>query len=208
RIGHGKQPGSDLKRQRRERGPRDYGQGARRGHIPERRWRSERAARADAGGDTGQDDHEQRLGSRAAIGLDFFVGIRVQHRGPQNPTDEDENHDRHPGPLVSRDRASAKYLALWGISRVSRAIARRRRFDFGDLRSSAGWYAPCPYADIMTMTLFLWYGGLAAAAIAGLWALRWWAMTWGMTSDELRRAWPGDEISPHPIETATRAISI
>jgi hypothetical protein len=60
----------------------------------------------------------------------------------------------------------------------------------------------------MTMTLFLWYGGLAAAAIAGLWALRWWAMTWGMTSDELRRAWPGDEISPHPIETATRAISI
>jgi hypothetical protein len=57
-----------------------------------------------------------------------------------------------------------------------------------------------------THTLF--YSGLAAAVIGGLWTLRHWAMTWGMTRAELRRAWPGDEVSPHPIDTATRGITI
>jgi hypothetical protein len=44
--------------------------------------------------------------------------------------------------------------------------------------------------------------------IGGLSALRSWAMTWGMTRDELQRAWPGDDVSPEPIETATRGITI
>ena len=52
------------------------------------------------------------------------------------------------------------------------------------------------------------YGGLAVTAIAGLWTLRRWAMTWGMTRDELRRAWPGDDVSPQPMEIATRGITI
>jgi hypothetical protein len=52
------------------------------------------------------------------------------------------------------------------------------------------------------------YGGLAVTAIARLWALRRWAMTWGMSRPELRRAWPGDDVSPHPMDIATRGITI
>lgn len=52
------------------------------------------------------------------------------------------------------------------------------------------------------------YGGLAAIAAASLWGLRRRAMTWGATHEELRRAWPGDDVSPHPIDTATRGITI
>jgi hypothetical protein len=57
-------------------------------------------------------------------------------------------------------------------------------------------------------TLTLMSGGLAVTAIAGLWTLRHWAMTWGTTRDELRRAWPGDDVSPHPMDIATRGITI
>jgi hypothetical protein len=57
-------------------------------------------------------------------------------------------------------------------------------------------------------TLTLMSGGLAVTAIAGLWTLRHWAMTWGTTPDELRRAWPGDDVSPHPMDIATRGITI
>jgi hypothetical protein len=57
-------------------------------------------------------------------------------------------------------------------------------------------------------TLTFLYGGLGSAAIGGLWALRRWAMTWGMTNDELRHAWPGDDVSPRPIDTATRGVTI
>lgn len=56
------------------------------------------------------------------------------------------------------------------------------------------------------MSLIL-YGGFGATAW-GLWALRRWAMTWGMTRDELGRGWPGDDVSPHPMETATRGITV
>ena len=59
------------------------------------------------------------------------------------------------------------------------------------------------------MSTQIWfYGGLAVTAIAGLWMVRRWAMTWGMSRHELRRAWPGDDVSPHPMEIATRGITI
>jgi hypothetical protein len=59
------------------------------------------------------------------------------------------------------------------------------------------------------MSVQTWlYGGLAVTAIAGLWMVRRWAMAWGMTRDELRRAWPGDDVSPHPTDIATRGITI
>lgn len=50
---------------------------------------------------------------------------------------------------------------------------------------------------------------VAAVAIsAALWMLRRWAMTWGTTPQDLRRVWPGDELSPEACHVATRAISI
>ena len=49
---------------------------------------------------------------------------------------------------------------------------------------------------------------LGAAAIVALWELRRWALIWGATPTELRREWPGDELSPHAVEISTRAITI
>jgi hypothetical protein len=49
---------------------------------------------------------------------------------------------------------------------------------------------------------------LGAAAIVALWELRRWALIWGATPTELRREWPGDELSPQAVEISTRAITI
>lgn len=50
-------------------------------------------------------------------------------------------------------------------------------------------------------------GGTAVLA-AGSLALRPLFMGWGATEEELKRDWPGDELSPEPRSTATRAITI
>ena len=58
-------------------------------------------------------------------------------------------------------------------------------------------------------TMLIFFGALgAAAAIAAIWEHRRCAMTWGATSSELGRAWPGDELSPHATEISTRAVTI
>src|SRR6185437_12366987 len=62
--------------------------------------------------------------------------------------------------------------------------------------------------NMSTFTIAVVCGGVAVAAIGGLWALRRWAMTWGMSDDELGVTWPGDELSPRPIDVATRGITI
>ena len=49
---------------------------------------------------------------------------------------------------------------------------------------------------------------LGAAAVVALWELRRWALIWGATPTELRREWPGDELSPQAVEISTRAITI
>jgi hypothetical protein len=49
---------------------------------------------------------------------------------------------------------------------------------------------------------------LGFATILAMWELRRWALTWGTTPDELRRAWTGDELSPEAVEISTRAITI
>ena len=49
---------------------------------------------------------------------------------------------------------------------------------------------------------------IAVVAILALWTLRRWGMHWGATPDELRRSWPGDEISPQATEISTRAVTI
>jgi hypothetical protein len=51
-------------------------------------------------------------------------------------------------------------------------------------------------------------GVAGAAATIGLWELRRWALKWGATPVELRRAWPGDELSPGAAEISTRALTI
>ena len=57
-----------------------------------------------------------------------------------------------------------------------------------------------------TMTIF--YFGIAGAVLATLWNVRFWALSWGATADELVCVWPGDELSPNATEIATRAITI
>ena len=52
------------------------------------------------------------------------------------------------------------------------------------------------------------YGVAALGALAALWMVRGWALTWGTTADELTSTWPGDELSPKATEIATRAITI
>jgi hypothetical protein len=46
------------------------------------------------------------------------------------------------------------------------------------------------------------------AATVVMWESRRWALTWGATPAELRRAWPGDELSPQAVEMSTRAVTI
>lgn len=47
-----------------------------------------------------------------------------------------------------------------------------------------------------------------ATTLGILWRLRRWALTWGATPAELRRAWPSDELSPQAVEISTRAVTI
>jgi hypothetical protein len=56
--------------------------------------------------------------------------------------------------------------------------------------------------------LFVMVGLFSIVLIAGLWELKRWAGRWGMLPEELARAWPGDELSPHPTSVTTRGISI
>ena len=57
-------------------------------------------------------------------------------------------------------------------------------------------------------TMVLFFAFLGVAAIAAMWELRRWALSWGATPNELRRAWAGDELSPDAVEISTRAITI
>jgi hypothetical protein len=57
-------------------------------------------------------------------------------------------------------------------------------------------------------TMVLFFVLLGAAALAAMWDVRRWALTWGTTPEELRRAWVGDELSPDAAEISTRAITI
>jgi len=59
----------------------------------------------------------------------------------------------------------------------------------------------------MTITA-LFFLGLAVAALSLLLSVRWWAMSWGTTRQELAGSWPGDDVSPSPMETSTRGITI
>ena len=59
----------------------------------------------------------------------------------------------------------------------------------------------------MTITA-LFFLGLAVAALSLLLSVRWWAMSWGTTEQELAESWPGDDVSPCPMETSTRGITI
>jgi hypothetical protein len=56
--------------------------------------------------------------------------------------------------------------------------------------------------------IWVFYALLAAGAIAGLWNLRQWALSWGASLDERACVWPGDELSPKATEVATRAMTI
>lgn len=49
---------------------------------------------------------------------------------------------------------------------------------------------------------------LILAVLAGSWQLKRWAGMWGATPDDVRRAWPGDELSPHATDVTTRAVTI
>ena len=50
---------------------------------------------------------------------------------------------------------------------------------------------------------------LGATAVAGTAiALRPWFMHWGAQESDRPRVWPGDELTPHPVSTATRAVTI
>jgi hypothetical protein len=60
----------------------------------------------------------------------------------------------------------------------------------------------------MWPVLLFFFVLLGAAVIVGLWMLRRWALTWGATTEELARAWPGDELSPNAGEISTRAVTI
>ncbi len=54
----------------------------------------------------------------------------------------------------------------------------------------------------------LFSGLVGFVAVAAMWELRRSALIWGATPIELRRAWPGDELSPQAVEISTRAITI
>jgi hypothetical protein len=49
--------------------------------------------------------------------------------------------------------------------------------------------------------------GALAVAACGM-AFRPWFLSWGATEEEIDRFWPGDELSPKPASSATRAITI
>jgi hypothetical protein len=49
---------------------------------------------------------------------------------------------------------------------------------------------------------------IVIVVLGGLLSLRPWALRWGATRDELKRAWPGDELTPRRNGEATRAITI
>lgn len=51
-----------------------------------------------------------------------------------------------------------------------------------------------------------WAAALAHLAYALV--VRPWHLEWGATEEELRRPMPGDELIPHPMMVATRAVSI
>ena len=51
-------------------------------------------------------------------------------------------------------------------------------------------------------------GFFGAVTAIAMWELRRWALIWGATPAELRRAWPGDELSPGATEISTRALTI
>ncbi len=54
-----------------------------------------------------------------------------------------------------------------------------------------------------------WRGVAAAIVLAGaLLPLRPWCLRWGATGDELKRQWPGDELTPRSVGQAMRAITI
>jgi hypothetical protein len=57
-------------------------------------------------------------------------------------------------------------------------------------------------------TMGLFFGLLAFAAMIAMWEVRRWALTWGSRPEDLRRAWPADELSPHATEISTRSITI
>ena len=57
-------------------------------------------------------------------------------------------------------------------------------------------------------TMVMFFAFLGVAVLAAMWELRQWALTWGATRTELKRAWAGDELSPEAVEIATRAITI
>jgi hypothetical protein len=48
----------------------------------------------------------------------------------------------------------------------------------------------------------------AAAAVGLALGGRRWFLSWGATPEEVRRWWPGDELSPAPASEATRAVTI
>lgn len=49
---------------------------------------------------------------------------------------------------------------------------------------------------------------LPVTLLTYFWVIRPWQFRWGATDDEVRRALPGDELSPHPASQATRALTI
>ena len=53
-------------------------------------------------------------------------------------------------------------------------------------------------------------GVVAAIAVAATYALgiRRWFLTWGISGEEARAAWPGDGVVPQPRTTSTRAVDI
>ncbi len=51
-------------------------------------------------------------------------------------------------------------------------------------------------------------GAAAAATVLYPLAIRPWFLRWGATDDELNWEWPGDELTPHRVGQATRAITI
>src|SRR6476646_9824037 len=57
-------------------------------------------------------------------------------------------------------------------------------------------------------TMGLFFAVLDVAAMVAMWDLRRWVLGWGATPAELRRAWPGDELSPLATEISTRCVTI
>lgn len=57
-------------------------------------------------------------------------------------------------------------------------------------------------------SILVFLGLIAIAVTLAMWELRRWAFSWGATSAELARSWPGDELSPNATGISTRAITI